>query len=56
MDEATGIGQRIYVKMPGRELTGIFEDLASDGNLVLTLDDGSAVRLSAADIFFANQS
>jgi BirA family transcriptional regulator, biotin operon repressor / biotin---[acetyl-CoA-carboxylase] ligase len=56
LDEATGIGQRIYVKMPGRELTGTFEDLAPDGNLVLTLDDGSAVRLSAADIFFANQS
>jgi BirA family transcriptional regulator, biotin operon repressor / biotin---[acetyl-CoA-carboxylase] ligase len=56
MNEATGIGQRIYVKMPGRELTGTFEDLAPDGNLVLTLDDGSAVRLSAADIFFANQS
>jgi BirA family biotin operon repressor/biotin-[acetyl-CoA-carboxylase] ligase len=56
MNEATGIGQRIYVKMPGRELTGTFEDLAADGNLVLTLDDGSAVRLSAADIFFANQS
>lgn len=56
LDEATGIGERIHVRMPGRQLTGTFEDIAQDGNLILTLDDGSTVRLSAADIFFANQS
>jgi BirA family transcriptional regulator, biotin operon repressor / biotin---[acetyl-CoA-carboxylase] ligase len=56
LDEATGVGERIHVRMPGRQLTGVFEDLAQDGNLVLTLDDGSTVLLSAADIFFANQS
>ncbi len=55
LDEATGVGERIYVRMPGRQLTGTFEDLGPDGNLILTLDDGSTVHVSAADIFFANQ-
>lgn len=54
--EAAGLGERIYVKLPGRELAGVFEGLADDGNLMLALDDGSTVRLSTADIFFSNRN
>ncbi len=53
--EAAGVGERIYVKLPGRELSGTFEDLANDGNLLLALDDGSTVRVSTADIFFSGK-
>ena len=55
--EASGLGERIYVKMPGREVSGIFETIDPDGYMELELDDGSVVRISVGDIFFnqANQ-
>ncbi len=53
--EAAGVGERIFVKVPGRELSGTFEDLADDGNLLLSLDDGSTVRISTADVFFSGK-
>ena len=55
--EASGLGERIYVRMPGREVSGIFETIDPDGYMELELDDGSVVRISVGDIFFnqANQ-
>jgi BirA family transcriptional regulator, biotin operon repressor / biotin---[acetyl-CoA-carboxylase] ligase len=55
LSHAQGVGERIRVKLPDREFSGIFEDFAEDGQLVMRLDDRATVRLSAADIFFANQ-
>lgn len=49
---ATGIGQKIVVKLPGRELSGTFESLDADGMLRLRTADGSLTKLSTADIFF----
>lgn len=54
--QATGVGQRIHVRLPDRELSGSFAELANDGNLIMLLDDGSRVRISTADIFFTNQT
>jgi BirA family biotin operon repressor/biotin-[acetyl-CoA-carboxylase] ligase len=55
LSHAQGVGERIRVRLPDREFSGIFEDFAEDGQLVMRLDDRATVRLSAADIFFANQ-
>lgn len=52
---ATGIGQRIVVRLPGQELSGTFESLDADGMLRLRTEDGATKKLSTADIFFANQ-
>ncbi|MEZ5871952.1 MAG: biotin--[acetyl-CoA-carboxylase] ligase [Nitratireductor sp.] len=52
LSEASGLGERIYVKMPGREVSGIFETIDPDGYMKLELDDGSLVRISVGDIFF----
>lgn len=55
LGHAQGVGERIRVRLPDREFSGIFEDFAEDGQLVMRLDDRATVRLSAADIFFTNQ-
>lgn len=55
LNHAQGVGERIRVRLPDREFSGIFEDFAEDGQLVMRLDDRATVRVSAADIFFANQ-
>ncbi|MFZ1814482.1 MAG: biotin--[acetyl-CoA-carboxylase] ligase [Rhizobiaceae bacterium] len=54
LEKATGVGERIYVKMAGRELSGTFDTIDENGMLDLELDDGSIVKLSVADIFFSN--
>ncbi|HUF55649.1 MAG TPA: biotin--[acetyl-CoA-carboxylase] ligase [Thermohalobaculum sp.] len=44
-------GQPIEARLPGRTLTGRFEDVDTDGALVLGTADGRR-RIAAADIFF----
>jgi BirA family biotin operon repressor/biotin-[acetyl-CoA-carboxylase] ligase len=55
LKHAKGLGERIHVRLPGRELTGTFEEFSQDGQLVIRLDGRDSIRLSAADIFFANE-
>jgi len=55
LKHARGLGERIHVRLPDRELTGTFEEFSEDGQLVVRLDGRDKVRLSAADIFFANE-
>lgn len=49
---ATGIGERIVVRFPEREIAGIFEGLEEDGRLRLRRDGGEIERVSAGDVFF----
>lgn len=56
LEQASGIGERIFVRLPNRQLSGVFEDLDEDGMLCLLLDDGSTVRLSVADVFLMSKA
>lgn len=56
LEQASGLGNRIYVRLPGRELSGTFQDIDADGYLILSLDDGSEVRISAADVFLDDKN
>ena len=51
IDRARGLGERIVVRLPSRELSGIFEDIDGQGHLVLRLDTGGTIAISAADVF-----
>ncbi len=48
---AVGLGQEIVVRLPDRELVGIFEDLDERGALILRRSDGSAATITAGDVF-----
>lgn len=49
---ASGIGERITVRYPDREITGIFLGIEGDGRLRLRLDSGLIEHISAGDVFF----
>ena len=51
LSRATHLGQQIEARLHDRTLTGIFEDVDSDGALVLGTPEG-ARRIAAADIHF----
>jgi BirA family biotin operon repressor/biotin-[acetyl-CoA-carboxylase] ligase len=48
---AARLGEPIVARLPGRELTGLFETIDPDGALVLAAPEGRIV-LPAADVFF----
>jgi BirA family biotin operon repressor/biotin-[acetyl-CoA-carboxylase] ligase len=48
---ATGLGQEIRVRLPGRELTGRFQTLDEHGGLLLRLADGSVEAVNAGEVF-----
>ena len=54
LNRAVGLGEPITARFPDHEITGIFHDLDTDGNLLLKLPDGTIERISAADIFLGN--
>lgn len=56
LSQASGLGERIFVRLPNRQLSGLFEDLDDEGMLCLLLDDGSTVKLSVADIFLTSKA
>ena len=47
---AIGLGQHIVVRLPDRELAGIFEALDERGALILRRSDGSAATITAGDV------
>ena len=55
LERAAGLGERIRVRMPGREIEGIFADIDADGMLCLSRDCGTVEKLSVADIFFPGE-
>ncbi len=48
---AKGLGSEITVRLHDETLSGIFEDIAEDGSLVLNMD-GDVRRISAGEVFF----
>ena len=48
---AAGLGQRIEARLPGRTLTGTYEDVDAEGSLVLRHASGRA-RIAAAELVF----
>ena len=58
LDYASGIGEKISVQLPGHNaqaqlLDGVFKTVDEDGYLLLEQTNGEIVRISTADIFFA---
>ncbi|WP_370674384.1 biotin--[acetyl-CoA-carboxylase] ligase [Pleomorphomonas sp. PLEO] len=51
LGRARGIGEAITVRLPMRELTGIFSGLDGEGRLLLR-HDGGLEAISAGDVFF----
>lgn len=49
---AVQLGGRIEVRLPGRTLAGVFEDVDAEGALVLRTPQGSR-RITAGDVHFA---
>lgn len=48
---ADGIGRRIRVRLPDREMHGVFSALDESGTLLLRTDDGATVPVAAGDVF-----
>jgi BirA family biotin operon repressor/biotin-[acetyl-CoA-carboxylase] ligase len=46
-----GIGRRIRVRLPDREMHGVFAALDESGTLMLRTDDGATVPVAAGDVF-----
>ena len=51
LGRAARLGQEITVRLPHRELRGVFEDMDSSGALVLALPGGEREVITAGDIF-----
>lgn len=51
-----GVGHPILVRLPGRELTGTFENIDAQGHLLLRLRDGRVETISAGEVFGLAQS
>ena len=52
LERASGLGEKIRVRLPREELTGIFSGLDQDGALLLETG-GKTRRITAAEVFFA---
>jgi BirA family biotin operon repressor/biotin-[acetyl-CoA-carboxylase] ligase len=48
---ASGVGSPIRVRLPGREIDGVFESLDEKGRLVLRRADGVCETIMAGDVF-----
>ncbi|WP_419901617.1 biotin--[acetyl-CoA-carboxylase] ligase [Kiloniella sp.] len=54
LDQAHGLGDKIYVRLPGETLSGRFVTIDQDGALDLDLDNGNQRLITAGDVFFAS--
>ena len=54
MNHAMGVGAEVTANLSERSITGVFQDLDSDGALRLRLPDGTVMTISAGDIVFPN--
>lgn len=48
---AQGLGKEILVRLPDRELRGVFQDMDASGALILALPDGKHEVITAGDVF-----
>lgn len=54
LDQAHGLGEKIYVRLPGETLSGRFVTIDKDGALDLDLENGKQRLVTAGDVFFAS--
>ncbi len=54
LSQAHGKGEAIKVRLPDRELTGIFTDLDENGALLLRMNDGKEKTIHAGEVFFGS--
>ena len=54
LDRAASLGETIMVRLPERELTGIFEGIDADGRLLITTPDKTTETIAAGDVFAMN--
>lgn len=55
IEAADGIGKSVKVNLADGHLEGIFEDIDTDGCLLLRQTGGNVKRISAGDLFFSNE-
>jgi len=53
LDHAQGLGREVVVRLPDREITGLFRALNDDGVMILEMPDGSDQHIAAGDVFFS---
>lgn len=51
---AAGVGQQVETSLPSGVVKGLFEDLNSDGALLLRLSSGELRQINAGDVYFPN--
>ena len=51
LERAVGLGQKITVRLPTKEIRGIFEGLDASGSLILARNDGVRELITAGEIF-----
>lgn len=51
-EQAQGIGEPVQVRLPNAELAGTFEDIDTDGALLLRRPGNPLQRVTAGDVFF----
>ncbi len=56
LDRAQGLGKSIRVNLSNESLNGLFAGLDPDGYLMLERPGGQMTRISAGDLFFANEN
>jgi BirA family biotin operon repressor/biotin-[acetyl-CoA-carboxylase] ligase len=51
LERAVGLGQEITVRLPTKEIRGVFEGLDASGGLILARTDGARELITAGEIF-----
>ena len=51
LERAVGLGQEIIVRLPTKEIRGVFEGLDASGGLILARTDGVRELITAGEIF-----
>jgi BirA family transcriptional regulator, biotin operon repressor / biotin---[acetyl-CoA-carboxylase] ligase len=54
--KAAGLGQPIQVNIANSTVSGVFDDLNSDGAMVLLQEDGQRVTITSGDVYFSKSS
>lgn len=52
LKRATGVGEAIVVRLPDREIHGLFEGIDAEGRLILAMSNGKTQTIAAGDVFF----
>ncbi|HYD05115.1 MAG TPA: biotin--[acetyl-CoA-carboxylase] ligase [Reyranella sp.] len=51
LDRAASLGETIMVRLPERQLTGVFEGIDADGRLLIATPDNATETIAAGDVF-----